>query len=84
MNYFTTESFVNKFGELKGDINKRMPPEFKEVVMEFPIIAKKQYYAMAEREASLILSDNLIEEIFDYWNAAKPLNQYLLNCMKSN
>lgn len=71
-------SFLDKFGELKGDKSKRMPAEFKSAVESAPLIVNKQFYAMGELPlADYYDSDSLPEVIMEYFREIDPLNHYL-------
>ena len=56
---------------------KRIPKEWKTAVEQEPLIANKQFYFMAEREAELLLNEQLLDELMDYWQAMRPVNQFL-------
>ena len=71
------KNFKNKFGELKGAEHKRIPPEFKDALQIEPLIARKQFYAIAMLGAQLLLKDNLIEQLMEYYHAARPVNLFL-------
>jgi uncharacterized protein (DUF2461 family) len=43
-----SKKFVDSFGEVHGDRNKRIPPEFKEVFEKQPLIANKQFYYFSD------------------------------------
>lgn len=77
------EDFKNKFSSIKGEQNKRIPKEFQSAVEAHPIIANKQFYALAELPADWISREDLADELMTYFHAAKPLNDYLLNAMQS-
>jgi len=71
------ESFKAKFGTIQGEESKRMPVEFQEASEKNPLLLKKQFYFVSRREPALITSDHLLDELMDYWRAARPLNEYL-------
>lgn len=73
----SNKDFVSKFGSIKGEEHKRIPTEFRDAHTKEPLIARKQFYYMAQREPEMILSDDLIGEIMAYWHTAKPFNDYL-------
>ena len=74
--------FVKKFEEIKGEENKRIPKEWQEAQQQEPLIAKKQFYFVAEREPDLITSKKLLKELMDYWKAARPFNEYLTKAIQ--
>ncbi|WP_456460025.1 DUF2461 domain-containing protein [Reichenbachiella sp.] len=71
------ESFKAKFGTIQGEESKRMPVEFQEASEKNPLLLKKQFYFVSRRESTMITSDHLLDELMDYWRAARPLNEYL-------
>ena len=69
--------FVKKFGTIRGEQYKRLPPELVDIQKKEPLIANKQFYYVSEKKASFATSKNLLSEIMEYWLAAKPLNDFL-------
>jgi uncharacterized protein (TIGR02453 family) len=69
--------FVTKFGEIKGDQNKVLPPEFKESKAKYPVIANKQFYFMAEMDPEIALRPDFPDFVSDYCNASAPLVEFL-------
>jgi len=70
------KNFVEKFGEIKGEKNKVLPPEFKEVAKSEPLLANKQFYFMAELDPENVLRPDFPGFAADYFRAGKPLNDY--------
>lgn len=71
-------AFLEKFGELKGEKAKRLPKEIKHHLKKAPLIANKQFYAMAELPLTgHIDSEDLPDTIMEYFRVIDPLNQYL-------
>jgi uncharacterized protein (TIGR02453 family) len=68
--------FSSKYGELKGEKNKVLPPEFKEAAKTEPLIAHKEFYFMADIDPERCLQAGLSDFIADYFKAGKPLNDY--------
>lgn len=69
--------FKDKFGEPKGDVNKRIPKEFQEVYKIEPLIAKKQFYYGTEFPPETITSDNLVPLVMDHWRSMRPVSDFL-------
>jgi len=76
-NLLETPSFQKKFGAMKGDQMKRVPVLYQAAAEKEPLILHKQYYFMAEEKPALITSDRLLSTIMDYYQAMKPVNNYL-------
>ena len=72
----TDKNFIEKFGSIQGEAYKRIPPELQSTFEKEPLIANKQFYYVAEKDAQFALSDNLKDVIVDYWLTAKPLNDF--------
>ncbi len=71
------KKFKRNFGEILGNKNKRIPPEFKEIYEVEPLIANKQFYIQKKMSAEKLLSKNLMKIIMDLYHVAKPLNDFL-------
>ncbi|WP_271768667.1 DUF2461 domain-containing protein [Aquimarina algiphila] len=74
--------FVQKFGEIRGETMKRIPKEWQEACKKEPLIANKQFYFVGEEASGLISSENLLEEIMEYWHTMRPVNEYLLKAIQ--
>ena len=72
------KSFVSAFGEIRGEKNKRLPPEFAEIQEKQPLIANKQFYYFAELDSKLITSDKLVDEMFKAYEISMPVREYLI------
>ncbi len=71
------KKFREKFGEIRGEKNKRIPPEFKEAAEKQSLLFNKQFYYMAELPPELITSDRLGDTLMAYYFAGKPLMHFL-------
>lgn len=80
---YSDKALIDKFGTIQGEEHKRIPKEFQATYEKEPLIAKKQFYIVALRETGLLTSDNLINEIMDYWHTAKSINDYLTKAINS-
>jgi uncharacterized protein (DUF2461 family) len=69
--------FREKYGTIRGEKNKRIPPEFKEAAEQEPLLFNKQFYYMAELPRELITSEALGDTLMAYYFAGKPLTQFL-------
>ena len=72
------KTFVKYFGEVRGDKNIRLPPQFAEIQDEQPLIANKQFYYYSEIDPKLITDDGLIEALFTRFEAGADLRNFLL------
>ncbi|MCE7922969.1 MAG: DUF2461 domain-containing protein [Haliscomenobacteraceae bacterium CHB4] len=70
------KNFVEKYGNIRGEANKVLPPEFKEAAKSEPLLANKQFYFMAELNPENALRPDFPDFVADYFRAGKPLNDY--------
>lgn len=76
------KDFKKYFTTIRGEQNKRLPKEFKELVLKQPLIANKQFYFYSEVVPEKIIGNNLAENLMKYYFAAKPMNTFLKNALK--
>lgn len=76
------KKFVELFGEIQGEKNKVIPPEFKSVLADEPLIANKSFYYSAEFSYKEITSPDLLKTILKYLKAGKAINDFLIMSMK--
>ena len=69
--------FMNKYGEIQGEKQTRIPKELKEAGEVQPLIYNKQWYITAELPPETILQDNLMEIFMDYFQTALPLHNFI-------
>lgn len=70
------KKFAEKYGALKGEANKVLPPEFKEAAKSEPLLANKQFYFMAELEPENALRPDFPDFVAEYFRTGKPLNDF--------
>ncbi|MEQ9188253.1 MAG: DUF2461 domain-containing protein [Cryomorphaceae bacterium] len=71
------KKFKDRFGELRGEKNKRLPPEFVEIQDQQPLIANKQFYYFTEMDPSLLTSDGLIDAFFEAYSDSRDVRDFL-------
>ena len=76
------QSFVEKFGELHGEANKRLPAELLEAAEKQPLIYKKSFYFFHAFPAEIILEDGLADTCMTYFLAGKPVGDFFATAMK--
>lgn len=69
--------FINKYGEIKGEKNQRIPKEFTKIAEEIPLIMNKQWYYFAHLDPETILGEDLIDIVVDYYSSAKGMRAFL-------
>lgn len=78
LSILSNASFKKHFGELKGDRNKRIDPEFQSVTDKTNYILNKQFYAMATLPTSQFINEsNQAEVLMGYYRAVQPLHSFL-------
>lgn len=77
-----SKNFTDHFQEVRGDQHKRLPAPFKDQLDQYPILANKQFYAMAKLPPELLLEEDMTDQLMSYWHAARPFNQFLLKALK--
>lgn len=75
------KSFKDKYGEIRGEKNKILPPEFKGIEQKLPFIANKSFFFSADLSAKEVLSQKLPDLLLDYYKAGKPVNDFLIKAM---
>jgi len=69
--------FKMRFGDIAGERNKVLPPEFKEAAKSLPYLANKQFYYWAENDVKELLRNDLDEFVIAHFRAAQPMNSFL-------
>lgn len=69
--------FVQHYGVVLGEKNKRLPPDFQTLATKLPLIANKQFYFMAELEPEAALGTQALEKAWQFYQAGKPLCDFL-------
>ena len=75
------KDFKSKFGEIKGEKNKRIPIEFRELAKTQPLLFNKQWYHFAELSPKIILQDDLMETVLEYVQSASKMRVFLKNAL---
>ncbi len=74
-------SFVEKWETIKGETNKRLTPEFAEFVDIQPLIANKQFYWGKNIDPKMALQDDFVSILRGHFEAAQPMNHFLVEAM---
>lgn len=73
----SSKAFKDTFGEVLGEKNKRIPPEFVDAAEKQPLIANKAFYYFFKEKPSRLTDDNLAKSIFAKFKKAQALNAFL-------
>lgn len=74
--------FANIFGEIQGEKNKRIPPEFKGAAATQPLIANTEFYWYFKLKPTELTKDDLITQLVDNYKTALPLNRFFEEALK--
>lgn len=69
--------FKEKFGEIQGEENKRLPSELMEAAQKQPLLFKKSFYFVHEFKPETILRDDLPELLMEYYLTGRPVTRFL-------
>lgn len=70
--------FAKTYGQLQGDAHKRTPPELKEFAEIEPRVRNKQWVFWCEVKDKKLFTDPKLDQIIlDYWEAARPAQDFL-------
>ena len=77
----TTKKFVNHFGEIHGEKNKRIPKEFQEPAAQQPLLFNKSFYYFATFKPTIVEVPKLPKLLIDHFKASQPLNAFLAEAL---
>ena len=69
--------FVAHYDQIHGEQNKRIDKEFREVAEMEPLLYNKQFYYYAVLPEKEVEADNLLDNVMNYYEAAKPVREFL-------
>ena len=75
------KDFVNTFGEVLGEKNKRLPKEFQEAAEKQPLIFNKSFYFFKKFKPEVILKDNLMGTVMKTYAASEPVRGFLMDAL---
>lgn len=76
--------FKSAFGGVRGAQVKRLESPYKEALEKLPVLANKQFYALAELPAEVMLQESLVHDMMQYWQHAREFNQFLATAIKTS
>ncbi len=71
-------AFKKLFGEIRGEKNRILPPEFKQAALQQPLIFNKQWYFFAEFTPDHIGKPGLDELVISCYKTALPVSSFLI------
>lgn len=73
----TDKQFVNTFGEVRGEKNKRLSKELNEDAEQQPLLFNKQFYYFVSWPHKVAYEDGLIKQVVDTYLVARPVSEFL-------
>lgn len=72
------KKFRSSFGTVRGEQNKRIPAELKDIAEKVPMIANKQFYYMAHLKSTrTLVGEKLQDTILQHFQVITPINAFL-------
>lgn len=75
------KNFKSVYKKVEGEVQKRIPAEFKKAHEKQPLIANKNFYWHAEAPAKIITSDKLIDTLVSHYKTGKKLCDFLADAV---
>lgn len=72
-----SKKFKTHWGEVLGDKNKKLPPEFAEAGKTLPLVFNKQFYAKHEFDPEIAIEAGFDRYIYEVFKAAMDFNAFL-------
>ena len=76
--FIQSPAFKKLFGEIRGEKNKILPPEFKQAAAQQPLMFNKQWYFFAEFTPDYIAKPGLDELVISCYKTALPVSTFLI------
>lgn len=70
--------FVEHYGEVHGEKNKRLSPELTVAAGQQPLLYNKSFYYYSKFPPTVVLADDLIAQIKERYAVVQELNDFLL------
>ncbi|MFT4603004.1 MAG: hypothetical protein ACI857_003191 [Arenicella sp.] len=75
------KEFKSTFGDVKGEKNKVIPKEFKEVAAKHEIVLNKQFYWYTEMKPAEALKDGFLDKVLTAYKTNKKIMDYFADAM---
>ncbi len=79
----TNKAFKDVYGEIRGEINKIVAPEFKEATEKQPLIYNKNFYYFANFNSKALMQDNLVDALIAAYKVAIPVNTFFEDALSN-
>lgn len=80
---YSSKKFVETFGEILGEKNKRLTAPFAEGAKQEPLLFNKNFYYLKKWPAKEILRDDFSKTLLTAYKAAAPVNKFLFEAIKN-
>ena len=74
---YSDKTFLKTYGEVLGEAQKRIDPEFKDAAEKEPLIFNKQFYIKHAFSMKQATSSNLVNYLVNTSKVAEPLQKFL-------
>ncbi len=74
--------FIEKYDNIQGNKNKRLPKEMRAAAELQPLIFNKQFYYMAELPPQIAINHDFIDFVRLYFQAGAKLNHFIANAIE--
>lgn len=81
MGILNATDFKENFGDVQGEKNKRIPPEYREMAEMQPLLFNKQWYYFAELSPDIIIQENLMETLLNLDSIGNDMKTFLKNAL---
>ena len=71
------KKFVDTFGQILGEQNKRIDPEFQQALEKQPLVANKSFYYFFKQSPASLTKEGLIADLVGKYKIALPLNNFI-------
>jgi len=76
------KTFVQHYEAVKGEKNKRLPPEFREDGEKIPLLYNKSFYFMRELPPEAIEAPDLLATLTSHIDAGRAFNAFLIRALE--
>lgn len=76
------KEFKSKYGEIRGEQNKVIPKEFKEIGEKEPLIYNKQFYYFGQMPPETVLNEDLLDQVMSYYDASVKVKDFFSKALQ--
>lgn len=78
----SSKAFRETFGELQGDRNKVLPPDFREAAENEPLLFNKQFFWWTNIPKTVFTAKDAPKQLLNYYKAGKPVADFFLRVLE--